>query len=452
MLSTQAFNALLKTLEEPPPHVVFVLATTEVHKIPSHDPVALPALRLQADPDRPAGRAPARRSSRPRRSPSTPDGVRLLARQAAGSVRDALSLLDQVIAYVGDERPSRASGWPRCWGWPTAGCWSSWPRRCSAATRRRRCAWWPQAVDRGIDLGQLARVVPGLPPRRRGRGPGRSRARRDSSTPPPTSSPRRGRWRPGRPRGCCRRCSTAGRARWTRRGKSQTPRLLLEMAAGRPLLRRAAGSRWATCCSAWTSWRGGCRAGAPPGPGPGRRRVAGAEAGRRSQRWCAPAAAPSARPAPPPTPAAPGGRPPPATRSPPAPSSRRRRRPRRPPRRRPRGPRGPGRALAAGAGRVRGQAAAARARCSTTPRWSRWARGGVTLAVAGQAAARAGREAPGGDRGGAVGRRAGRRPGWCSRQRGAAATAAVRSEVGAGGRRQRRRPEAAARRRPASIP
>ena len=47
MLSTAAFNALLKTLEEPPEHVKFILATTEVQKIPDHDSLALPALRLR---------------------------------------------------------------------------------------------------------------------------------------------------------------------------------------------------------------------------------------------------------------------------------------------------------------------------------------------------------------------------------------------------------------------
>ena len=46
MLSTAAFNALLKTLEEPPPHVIFVLATTEAHKVLADGRLALPALRL----------------------------------------------------------------------------------------------------------------------------------------------------------------------------------------------------------------------------------------------------------------------------------------------------------------------------------------------------------------------------------------------------------------------
>ena len=46
MLSTAAFNALLKTLEEPPAHVIFILATTEIQKVPAHHPVPVPAVFL----------------------------------------------------------------------------------------------------------------------------------------------------------------------------------------------------------------------------------------------------------------------------------------------------------------------------------------------------------------------------------------------------------------------
>jgi DNA polymerase-3 subunit gamma/tau len=101
MLSTQAFNALLKTLEEPPPHAIFVLATTEIHKIPAtvlsrcqrHEfrrvPVAeivkqlktiLKAEKLQADDD----------------------ALIQIARQSAGGMRDAISLLDQ-LSSTGDK-------------------------------------------------------------------------------------------------------------------------------------------------------------------------------------------------------------------------------------------------------------------------------------------------------------------------------------------------------------
>jgi DNA polymerase III subunit gamma/tau len=101
MLSTAAFNALLKTLEEPPPHAIFVLATTEIHKIPatvlsrcqrhefrrvSVDEIVkqlksiIKAEKLQADDD----------------------ALIQIARQSAGGMRDAISLLDQ-LSSTGDK-------------------------------------------------------------------------------------------------------------------------------------------------------------------------------------------------------------------------------------------------------------------------------------------------------------------------------------------------------------
>lgn len=95
MLSTAAFNALLKTLEEPPPHAIFILATTEMHKIPAtvlsrcqrHEFRRIPVAdikgllhdlaeneKIQADDD----------------------ALTLIARQSTGSMRDAISLLDQL--------------------------------------------------------------------------------------------------------------------------------------------------------------------------------------------------------------------------------------------------------------------------------------------------------------------------------------------------------------------
>src|SRR5215510_11205367 len=98
MLSQNAWNALLKTLEEPPPHVKFILATTEVHKVPvtilsrvqRFDFKMIPS-RLIAE--RLRGVLEAERISADDRA------VTLVAREAAGSMRDALSLLDQVIAF-----------------------------------------------------------------------------------------------------------------------------------------------------------------------------------------------------------------------------------------------------------------------------------------------------------------------------------------------------------------
>jgi DNA polymerase-3 subunit gamma/tau len=106
MLSSHSFNALLKTLEEPPPHVVFIFATTEVHKIPvtilsrcqRFDFKLISTARLT---DHLTGVLKAEKID------ADTDAVRVIARQAAGSVRDGLSLLDQVIAYVGQATLSR---------------------------------------------------------------------------------------------------------------------------------------------------------------------------------------------------------------------------------------------------------------------------------------------------------------------------------------------------------
>ena len=68
MLTPQASNTLLKTLEEPPDHVVFVLATTNPERVLPDDPVAHPALRVHAALDRAARRAPRPTSARARAS------------------------------------------------------------------------------------------------------------------------------------------------------------------------------------------------------------------------------------------------------------------------------------------------------------------------------------------------------------------------------------------------
>ncbi|MEM6491555.1 MAG: DNA polymerase III subunit gamma/tau, partial [Pseudomonadota bacterium] len=101
MLSNNAFNALLKTLEEPPPHVKFVFATTEVRKLPitvlsrcqRFDLRRVPAETLKTHF---AGIAKAETVA------IEDDALALIARAADGSVRDGLSLLDQAIALAGD--------------------------------------------------------------------------------------------------------------------------------------------------------------------------------------------------------------------------------------------------------------------------------------------------------------------------------------------------------------
>jgi DNA polymerase-3 subunit gamma/tau len=102
MLSTSASNALLKTLEEPPPHVIFVLATTEVHKV-------LPTVLSRCqhfDFRRIAQADVVSRLSHICSSEGVkikPEALRLIARSATGSLRDAENILEQLITYYGAE-------------------------------------------------------------------------------------------------------------------------------------------------------------------------------------------------------------------------------------------------------------------------------------------------------------------------------------------------------------
>jgi DNA polymerase III subunit gamma/tau len=100
MLSGAAFNALLKTLEEPPPHVKFIFATTEPHKLPEtilsrcqrHNFRRIPAPRMLARLKQIAVAEKAALSD---------SALALIVRQAEGGMRDALSLLDQVLSAAG---------------------------------------------------------------------------------------------------------------------------------------------------------------------------------------------------------------------------------------------------------------------------------------------------------------------------------------------------------------
>ncbi|HYC25688.1 MAG TPA: DNA polymerase III subunit gamma/tau [Roseiarcus sp.] len=98
MLSKQAFNALLKTLEEPPEHVKFIFATTEIEKVP----ITVRSRCLRFDLKRIDASALSRQMEKicvAEEVVAEPDALSLIARLAEGSARDALSLLDQAIAY-----------------------------------------------------------------------------------------------------------------------------------------------------------------------------------------------------------------------------------------------------------------------------------------------------------------------------------------------------------------
>lgn len=102
MLTKEAFNALLKTLEEPPAHAVFVLCTTEIHRVPAtilsrcqrYDFRRIPATdlvkRLQD-------------IAKKEKIKIETEAIRLIAEAADGSFRDAEGLLDQIVSYIGKE-------------------------------------------------------------------------------------------------------------------------------------------------------------------------------------------------------------------------------------------------------------------------------------------------------------------------------------------------------------
>ena len=98
MLSTSAFNALLKTLEEPPAHVVFILATTEVQKIPSTILSRCQRFDFRRIPSRQIA-AQLAKICESEKVKAEPEALWLIARHADGSMRDSQSLLDQVITF-----------------------------------------------------------------------------------------------------------------------------------------------------------------------------------------------------------------------------------------------------------------------------------------------------------------------------------------------------------------
>ena len=98
MLSTSAFNALLKTLEEPPAHVIFILATTEPHKIPATILSRCQRFDFHRISTQQISQHLGEIAVREGLS-VTPEALGIIARSATGSMRDAISLLDQVAAY-----------------------------------------------------------------------------------------------------------------------------------------------------------------------------------------------------------------------------------------------------------------------------------------------------------------------------------------------------------------
>ena len=157
MLTTEAFNALLKTLEEPPPHVTFVLATTEPHKLPNtilsrcqrYDFKLVPASRL-------AQHLTAIFAQE--KLAIEPGAVSLVVRESGGSVRDALSLCDQLISYVGDATMTERHV-AEVLGVADRALTRALVRALAAGDAGEALAAVDAGIERGVDEVQLARAI-----------------------------------------------------------------------------------------------------------------------------------------------------------------------------------------------------------------------------------------------------------------------------------------------------
>ncbi|MFH1009860.1 MAG: DNA polymerase III subunit gamma/tau [bacterium] len=107
MLTGPAFNALLKTLEEPPEHILFIFATTEVHKVPFTILSRCQRFDFHRIPPEVMA-AHLRKICRQEPITISDEALEIMARRAEGSLRDAEGLLDQLVAYAGADIPFEA--------------------------------------------------------------------------------------------------------------------------------------------------------------------------------------------------------------------------------------------------------------------------------------------------------------------------------------------------------
>jgi DNA polymerase-3 subunit gamma/tau len=157
MLTTEAFNALLKTLEEPPPHVTFVLATTEPHKLPNtilsrcqrYDFKLVPASRLAQH---------LTSIFKKEKLKIEAGAVSLIVRESGGSVRDALSLCDQIISYVGEATITEAHV-AEVLGVADRSLTRTLVTALAGGDAGAALGAVESAIERGVDEVQLARAI-----------------------------------------------------------------------------------------------------------------------------------------------------------------------------------------------------------------------------------------------------------------------------------------------------
>ena len=135
MLSKSAFNALLKTLEEPPSHVKFILATTEPEKVL---PTILSRCQRYDFRNIPSKEIAAHLADicKQEKIEADEESLALVAKAGAGSMRDALSLLDRLLS-IGEKKLTAATI-EQMLGLPRRSLCSTWPGKSGRATRRER--------------------------------------------------------------------------------------------------------------------------------------------------------------------------------------------------------------------------------------------------------------------------------------------------------------------------
>jgi DNA polymerase-3 subunit gamma/tau len=157
MLSGAAFNALLKTLEEPPPHVIFIFATTEVQKIP---PTILS--RAQRFDFRRVGSAELsaqlRKIMTAEGLEASDEALQMVSRAGGGSVRDSQTLLDQVISFAlgsDEKRALRAEDVLAVLGGVPEGQALNALRQALTGESQEALLWLQAQYQRGADLRQV---------------------------------------------------------------------------------------------------------------------------------------------------------------------------------------------------------------------------------------------------------------------------------------------------------
>ena len=160
MLSNAAFNALLKTLEEPPPQVIFIFATTEVQKVP---PTILS--RTQRFDFRRVGSAELaaqlRKILTAEGLEASDEALQMVARAGGGSVRDSQTLLDQVISFAlggDDKRALRAEDVLQVLGGVPEGQALIALKQALAGDAQPALGWLQQQYAKGSDLRQVLEV------------------------------------------------------------------------------------------------------------------------------------------------------------------------------------------------------------------------------------------------------------------------------------------------------